>query len=178
MRDGVYGDIFGAMMTEAPLRRRFGAVMPRPEPAITLWVRRACIVVFGIHMVFATWSFYRRIYQVLRVDLHTSGTVLGPGTTIAYDVITSGEVQNRIRLELIQGEHAVVLREERARVASISAYDPRLFRYLRSTTVTPELLSRFAPGPATLRLTGFGGQKLLRTPPPRVRELAVQIQGK
>ena len=35
---------------------------------------------------------------------------------------------------------------------------------------------RFHAGGATLRLTGFGGQKLLHTPAPRVRELRVELR--
>jgi hypothetical protein len=97
--------------------------------------------------------------------------------TVSYDVITSGETRNRIVLELEQGTHAETLLEQRARLNAVSAYDPRLFRYTPTVVITPELLARFAPGPATLRLTAFGGPKLLRTPPPRVRELRVTIAG-
>jgi hypothetical protein len=75
----------------------------------------------------------------------------------------------------VQGTHTESLCEERSRVNAVNTYDPRVFDDARTMTVTPELLARFVPGPATLRLTGFGGEKLLRTPPPRVRELAVQL---
>jgi hypothetical protein len=147
----------------------------RPDPAAVIWVKRVCIAALAIHLVFAAWSLYRRIWQVLQIEVESSSTVLRPGATVSYHVITSGEVHNRIRLELVQGAHVETVREERARVSAISAYDPRIFRYERSTILTPGLLARFEPGPATLRLTGFGGQKLLRTPAPRVKEIAVQI---
>jgi hypothetical protein len=161
---------------QAPTRaRRFTGVIPGRESTAVLWVKRLCIAAVAIHMVFSAWSLYRRIRQVIRIDLESSSSVLVAGATVSYDVIASGEVHNRIRLELVQGDHAETLREERTRVNSISAYDPRIFRYERTTTITPEVLSRFAAGPATLRLTGFGSQKLLRTPAPRVRELSVQL---
>jgi hypothetical protein len=79
-------------------------------------------------------------------------------------------VNNRILLELIQGEHREIVGEQLSRVNDISSYDPRIFRYQRAITLTPQFLARF-PGPGTLRLTGFGAQKLLQTPAPKVRTL-------
>jgi hypothetical protein len=146
------------------------------EPVAVLWVRRVCIAAFGLHMAFFTWSIYRRLRQIIHIEVTASSSVLTPGATVSYDVIASGEVRNRIRLELVQGTHSETLREELSRVNSISSYDPRIFRYIRTITVTPALLSRFEHGPATLRLTGFGSQKLLQTPAPRVRDLPVQIR--
>jgi hypothetical protein len=113
---------------------------------------------------------------VLRLDLQVSSVVLSAGGTVSYDVLTTGETRNRIVLELVQGMHAETLVEQQARVSAVSMYDVRLFRNVRSVAITPELLERFTPGSATLRLTGFGGQKLLRTPRPRVRELAVELR--
>ncbi|HVZ49833.1 MAG TPA: hypothetical protein VG916_13690 [Gemmatimonadaceae bacterium] len=150
-------------------------LMPHDKPPAIRWVERTVIAIVCAHVVLATWGMYRRVWQVLRIDLRASSATLAPGTTVSYDVITSGETHNRILLELVQGAHAEPLREERAATNRVNTYDPRVFRYARTVTITPELLARFAPGPATLRLTGFGGQKLLRTPPPRVRELAVQL---
>jgi hypothetical protein len=90
--------------------------------------------------------------------------------------VTSGEAHNRIHLELIQGAQREVLHQHRTRVSSISALDPRVFRYTPTVTITPALLARFHSGSATLRVTGFGAQKLLRTPGPRVREVRVRLQ--
>ena len=153
----------------------FSVVMPRRESTAVLRIRRVLITIACVHMLFFTWSMYRRIWQVLHIDLRASSTVIAPGTTVSYDVITSGETQNRILLQVVQGAHAETLLEQRARVNSVSAYDPRVFQYTPTITITGEMLARFEPGPATLRLTGFGGQKLLRTPAPRVREMKVQI---
>jgi hypothetical protein len=155
----------------------FTAVMPRQEESgAVLWVKRICIAAFAIHMVFFTWSIYRRLWQINHIELRASEPILAAGAIVSYDVVTSGEVRNRIRLELVQGPHVELLREQVSRVSYISGYDPRLFRYEQAVRVTPELLARFSSGPAILRLTGFGSQKLLRTPPPRIRELPVQLQ--
>ena len=149
--------------------------MPRRESRVVLWVWRAVIAIACIHAVFFCWSIYRRIWQVLRIEVRATSTVLVPGSAVGYDVITSGEVRNLIRLELVQGAQREILLEQRARVNSVSAYDPRVFRYTPTVTITPELLARFHTGPATLRATAFGDMKLLRIPAPRVRELQVRL---
>jgi len=153
----------------------FAAAMPRGESRVVLWMRRALIAIACIHVVFFSWSMYRRIWQVQRIEARATSTVLVPGSKVGYDVITSGETHNLIRLELVQGDQRAILLEQRARVNSVSAYDPRVFRYTPTVTITPALLARFRTGPATLRVTAFGGMKLLRAPAPRVRELQVQL---
>jgi hypothetical protein len=121
------------------------------------------------------WSIYRRIWQVQRIEVLSATTVLAPSATVGYDVVTSGETHNLIRLELVQGAQHETLLEQRSSTNRLSAYDPRLFRYTPSVTIRPEVLSRFRAGPAALRLTVFGGQKLLHIPAPRVRELQVRL---
>lgn len=154
----------------------FAAELTRRESPIVRGVRRASIVVAGVYIVLAAWGFYRRIRQVLWIELETSGSVLAPGAVVGYDVITSGEVHNRIRLDLVQGTHRETLLEQRARLSSSNTVDPRIFRYRPTVTITSALLSRFQPGPAMLRVIGFGDSKLLHTPPPRIRELPVELR--
>ena len=153
----------------------FASAMMRRESRIVLNVRRAMIALVCIYGVFFWWSMYRRIWQVLRIEAHASSLVLVPGSTVGYDVITSGEVPNQIRLELVQGTQREILHDERGAVPKVRSLDPRVYRYTPTVVITPEILARFRPGPATLRVTGFGAQKLLRTPAPRVRELQVKL---
>ena len=150
-------------------------LLPQDEPRVFRWLKRFTIVTLCIHLALFWWSIYRRIWQVQRIELVAPATVLVPLVRVGYDVITSGEVQNLIRLELVQGDEHEVLLEQRAKTNRISAYDPRLFRNTPSVTIGAELLSRFRAGPATLRLTVFGGQKLLHTPAARVREIEVRL---
>jgi hypothetical protein len=149
--------------------------MPRRETGLMRWTRQMVIAAIWLNVLLFSWSIYRRIWQVLRLDVRVSSPVLVPGTVVSTDVITTGEVPNPIRLELVQGAHAQTLLERRGGMPAIRSYDPRIFRYTPSIVITSELLARFTPGPATLRLTGFGMQKLLRTPAPRVRELPVTL---
>ena len=122
--------------------------MARRESRVVGWVRRGTIVIACVYAVSFSWSIYRRINQILRIEAHTTSLVLAPGSRVGYDVITSGEVQNRIRLELVQGARSELLREQRANLNRISGLDPRVFRYTPTVTITPVLLARFRPGPA------------------------------
>src|SRR5688572_5822252 len=119
----------------------FAEATARRESRIVRGVGRAVIVVACIYAVSFSWSVYRRINQILRIEAHVLRTkphatslVLAPGSTVGYDVITSGEVQNRIRLELVQGARSEVLHEQRASVNGISGLDPRVFRYTPTVT--------------------------------------------
>src|SRR4051812_28739333 len=137
------------------------AMPTRHDARAVTWVKRVLIGLFCVHFKLAAWDMYKRIWQVLRADLYVSSTTVKAGATVSYDVITTGETYNVIQLELVQGAHTETLLRQRARLQAIATYDPRVFQYTPTITITPELLNRFAPGPATLRLTGFGGQKLL-----------------
>jgi hypothetical protein len=150
-------------------------IMPGRESRVTRSIRGAVIAIAGIYAVFFSWNMYRRIWQVLRIEPRAASAVLRPGDTVGYDVITSGTVRNRLRLELVQGAHSELLFEQLSNSSTQAVFDVRLFRHRPAVTITPELLSRFQPGPATLRVTGFGALKLLRAPGPRVAELGVQL---
>ena len=138
-------------------------------------LRRVLIAIAAGYVVLACWGLFRRIWQVLRVDVRASAT-LAPGSVVSIDVVTSGEVQNRILLELVQDSQTETLLEFQARLSANNTLDPRLFRYTPNVTITPQHLSRFHAGAATLRLTGFGGSKLLRVPPPRTRTMKVELR--
>jgi hypothetical protein len=140
------------------------------------YVRRLSIAVACVYGVLFWWNMVARIRQVMRIEVRVSSAMLTPGCTVGYDIITSGEVPNRLVLELIQGERREILFVQHARFHRIRAIDPRVFRYTPSVTLTPALLSRFQAGPAIVRVTGYGEQKLLRTPAPRVSEVAVRLR--
>jgi hypothetical protein len=57
----------------------------------------------------------------------------------------------------------------------MNVYDVRTFRYSRTVTLDAGTFAGFNSGPGTVVLTGHGGMKLLRTPPPLVREQRVDI---
>ena len=163
-------------MTREQPQVQFALGMARRESGGARSIRRAVIAIAGVYLLLFTWNMYRRIWQVLRIEPRAESTTLRPSVLVGYDVITSGVVPNRIRLELVQGERSEVLHEQVARFRTQAVFDVRLLRYTPSVSVTHALLSRFQPGSATLRVTGFGSQKLLRIPAPRVAELQVDLQ--
>lgn len=112
-----------------------------------------------------------------RIELTSVPAVVRPGVEIGYDVITSGEVDNLIRLELVRGPKSVVLDDRWSAVNHLNTLDPRLFRYRPTVRVDSAALSALGAGPAILRLTVFGNRKLLRVPRSRVREREVRIEG-
>ena len=154
----------------------FGAALADREPRVVRHIRRALVAIACLYAVCFCWSIYRRLHQILVVEARASNLTLRPGATVGYRVVTSGEVKNEIRLELIQGSLSELLLTRRADVNHISGLDPRVFDYASSIVLTSAQLARFHAGPATLRVTGVGGQKLLQTPPPRTSELRVQLQ--
>jgi len=107
------------------------------DSLFVLWLKRVGIAVVCVHVLFSCWSTYRRIWQVLRIDLQASSLILAAGETVSYDVVTSGETHNRILLELVQGTHTETLLDQRAQVNAVNTYDPRVFEYVRTVTITP-----------------------------------------
>jgi hypothetical protein len=138
-------------------------------------MRRFTIVTATAYAVLFSWGIYRRLVQVQHIEIVSPPAVIGHGTEIGYDVITSGEVHNLIRMELVQGTHVAVLREQWSGVNRVNTLDPRLFRYRPTVRVDDAMLAGFRAGPADLRLTVFGNVKLLRVPAPRVRQAVVRV---
>jgi hypothetical protein len=154
----------------------FAAYMARRESPAVRYVRRFSIAVVCVYGVLFWWNMFARIRQVIRIEARVPSTVLAPGSTVGYDIITSGEVPNRLVLELVQGERRSILFEQKSQFHRIRAIDPRVFRYKPRITLTAEMLAGFHAGAAVVRVTGYGEQKLLRTPEPRVREVAVRLE--
>ena len=148
---------------------------PDAEPRALVVVRRVIIVVAAVYIALSIWGIYRRLVQVQRIEIVQVPDPLLAGSVVRLDVITSGETFNRIRLELVQDLRRAILFERLSEVNRINTIDPRVFRYTPGVVVTPATLAGFQPGTATLRLTVFGNEKLLRTPAPRVREVTVRL---
>src|SRR5262245_20033955 len=103
--------------------------MLRPsESRVVAGVRRALIAVACAYAVLAAWGMYRRIFQVLRVDISAPASLVD-GSAVSIDVIATGEVRNRIVLELVQGERRETLIDTLSRLSASNTIDPRLFRY-------------------------------------------------
>jgi hypothetical protein len=163
-----------ATRCDATRARLFRGGFQEDAPSVRI-VKRLTFVALAIHLSLATYSGYRAIVQVRGVTLEASDRVLDEGTVARAAVVSSGRVEVTLRLELVQGARAETLATVDVPRSREAAYDPRTKRGHLSARVTPALLARFAPGRAILRATAIGSPQWLRTPPPTVREIAVEI---
>jgi hypothetical protein len=146
------------------------------DPPSIVFVRRVLIVFVAVHIPLALWSGYRAIIQVQRLELQSPGRTLGDGSTVRVDVVSSGRTPVDVSLEMIQGAHSETLGVHYVANGRNPAYDPRFRRGQLVVALTPERIARFQPGPALLRATARGRPQWLRTPPPQVREVPVELQ--
>src|SRR5215471_20880334 len=159
-----------------PLAMSISAVRRFHTEAPSMRVLRWIIVpLVAVHVVLATFSGYRAIWQIYRLDLRVESAVLRPGTTIGFEVVSTGRVEADAVLEIIQGTVAETLAVRWLPRNQNASYDPRPKRASASVVLTRAKLAAFNPGLAFVRATANGGMQWLRTPPPTVRERRVEI---
>lgn len=157
-------------MTKRPFDQRL-----TDPPSIAI-VRKLLVVLVAVHVPLACWSGYRAIVQVQRLELHSPSRVLHDGSTVRVDVVGSGRATVDVRLEMVQGARAETIATHRIETGRSPAYDPRFRHGTLAVVLTPLLLERFQPGAALLRATAIGRPQWMRTPPPTVREVGVEIR--
>jgi len=163
-------DDHSALVVKRPFDRRFD------DPPSIAFVRKALFVLVAVHVPLACWSGYRAVVQVPRLELGAAERVLHDGSTVRADVVSSGRATVDVTLEMTQGARAETLGTRRVPAGRSPAYDPRFRRGSLSVVLSPELLARFRPGAAVVRATARGRPQWMRTPPPEVRELPVEIR--
>jgi hypothetical protein len=129
----------------------------------------------AVHIVLATFSGYRAIWQIRRLDVRASNAVLHPGDTVGLELESWGRVEADAQLELVQAGVAETLATKFLPRNRNASYDPRPQRGAASVVLTPSTLARFTPGSAILRATAYGSMQWLRTPPPTIREQRVRL---
>lgn len=139
-------------------------------------LKRAALIPLSLFLITGLVSAHRAYYQVRGLELEVSEPVLREGSSIQFGVVGSGRTTLDVRLELIQGAHAETLAARRVRGNEWAFFDPRPTRATHAVVLTPEILSRFVGGAATLRATATGRPQWTRLPPPTVREAAVEIR--
>lgn len=147
------------------------------EQPVSMRVLKWVVVpALAVHIVLATISGYRAIVQVYRLDLRSSERVLHSGSTVGFTVVTSARTHVDVELELRQGTRAETLAVKLVPGNVNASYDPRTKWAKVTVVLSPEQLARLDRGPAILRATANGRSQWLRTPPPKIQELAVDIQ--
>src|SRR5262245_15988006 len=102
---------------------RFATAHPEPRQ---LRVVRALLGALACPSgALSAWGMYRRLVQVLRTDIIVGSPTLTAGSTVSIDVIATGEVRNRVLLELVQGTHSARLIDTLSRLSAINTIDPR-----------------------------------------------------
>lgn len=148
--------------------------LPDARPVAVM--KRVLAIPLALFVVTAAISGHRAYYQVRSLEVELTEAVLREGSVIGVEVTGSGRTTIDVRLELIQGAHSETLAVQRVRGNDWPVFDPRPTSGSQSVALTPELLSRFADGPASLRATATGRPQWTRLPPPTVRESAVEIR--
>jgi hypothetical protein len=136
------------------------------------WLSYVVLVPFAI---FAGFSGYRAIVQVRSVALFVPDRELAPGAVVEVDAESWARTTVTVRLILQQGAHAETLLVHRIPSNHVASLDPRLREAHLLVPIERERLARFQPGDAVLRAHAIGGPQWLRTPPPKVQEIAVRI---
>jgi hypothetical protein len=153
----------------------FDGLQDRDARGVALF-KKATLIFLALCIVVALASGYRAYFQVYSLELRLDEPALRGGSVVRTEVVGSGRTHVTVRLELIQDARAETLAVEHVPGNDWASFDPRPRRAAQTLTLTPELLARFRPGPATLRATATGRPQWTRLPPPLVREAAVEIR--
>lgn len=147
-----------------------------PEARPVALMKRLLPIPLGLFVITAAVSGYRAYYQVRSLELRLAGGVLREGSVVEVAVSGSGRTTVDVRVELVQGARAETLATKQVRGNDWPVFDPRPTRGAQRVALTPDILSRFENGAATLRATATGRPQWTRLPPPTVRETAVEIR--
>ena len=142
----------------------------------TALIKKVAAVLLALFLITGAVSAYRAYYQVRSLELLLTEPTLRNGSVVQVEVAGSGRTTIDVRLELVQGAHSETLAVRRVRGNEWAFFDPRPTRGSQTVVLTPELLSRFAAGAATVRATATGRPQWTRLPPPTVRAAQVEIR--
>lgn len=146
-----------------------------PDARPVALMKRVLVIPLALFVILAAISGHRAYYQVRSLELVLDDAVLREGSVVGVEVSGSGRTTVDVKLELIQGAHAETLTALRVRGNEWPVFDPRPTHGARTVSLTPDILSRFADGAATLRATATGRPQWTRLPPPTVREATVEL---
>jgi hypothetical protein len=144
------------------------------KSAIPTWILwPSLILVLVTYVLPGVFSAYRAWVQVRSLELHVSRSEIHGGDTIRVHAVSWARTRVRFDLELVQGARSSLLAERVIPDNHNASIDPRWRRDSIVVVLTPDLLSTYDRGPATLRATAIGGPQWLRTPPPLIRQRPV-----
>ena len=140
------------------------------------WIRWLIIVVvLATYVVPGLFSSYRAWVQVRSLELIVPSRELRIGDTIRVNTVSWARTWVDVNLLLVQGTRAETLAVHQIPKNRNASIDPRWRRDSIAVVLTQSLLVGYDRGPATVRARAIGGPQWLRTPPPLLRETAVQL---
>ena len=153
-----------------------GVVHRWEEPLVPRWVSRSVIAVALVtYIIPGLFSSYRAWVQVHSLDLSVPRREIQSGDTVRVNTISWARTYVYVDLLLVQGAHAETLAVHEIPKNHNPSIDPRWRRDSINLVLTDALLRGFNPGPAKIHVSAEGGPQWLRTPPPLIREAAVQL---
>jgi hypothetical protein len=168
----INGRHMSTLVAASPSR---GLARLRHEPAIVVWARRLCIVVLVMFLVPSLFSAYRAWVQVRSLELIVPRREIRSGDTIRVRTVSWARTYVSVRLLLVQDTRAETLAVHQIPKHRNASLDPRWRRDSIIVALTLPELTGYDSGAATVRAIAIGGPQWMRTPPPLVRETAVQL---
>ena len=138
-------------------------------------LKRICIAVAVVHFSLAAASGYRAVVQIYSVDLETP-KVLAAGTQMHARVSTAGRTYVDTRVEIVQGSTVERIATYQVPQNDSFFYDFRTKRAAFDVTVPPDIMSRFKPGPAKVRLIAEGRMQWVHVPPPKIQVVPIELR--
>ncbi len=138
-------------------------------------LRRVIIAALIVHFSLAAISGYRAVVQVYSVGID-SPAIITAGTPVRARVTTSGRIMIDARIELVQGQRTENLAAALIRSNDSFFYDPRPKRAVLEAVVPADVLSRFQPGRAAVRIIAEGRMQWLYIPPPKIETVTVMVR--
>jgi len=147
------------------------------ESFLPRWISWPLIAfVIVTYVVPGLFSSYRAWVQVKSLDLTVPNEVLRSGDTVRVQAASWARTHVEVDLLLIQGTRVDTLAVRVIPGNHNASIDPRVRRDSITLVVTPDLLAGYNRGPAIVKATAIGRPQWLRTPPPLVRQKAVQLE--
>ena len=137
------------------------------------WV---CITAGIIHFSLAAVAGYRALTQIYSVSLDVAPGILTAGAPVSGRVSSAGRTFVPARIELIQGSRKEVLAQTVIDTNRPAFYDFRPKRATLTARIPDDIMQRFAPGPAALRLTADTHMQLMYVPPSKSQTVAVELR--
>jgi hypothetical protein len=138
-------------------------------------LRRVIIAVGIVHFSLAAVSGYRAVVQVYSVALETPA-VISAGSLVRGRVSTAGRTYVDARIDLEQGQTVEQIGFMRILSNKSFFYDFRPKRVSFDGKVPVDVLTKFKPGRAQLRITAEGHMQWLYIPPPKIQVVAVELR--